>query len=99
MQHDVCAVSQCHEHKKKQSNLGVVAAEKNLVYSVFANLQFMTSNLNLLIGDGVHQKNLVWRNGHGKRKDETALELLQILSPFVAAAMYRKGTPIPSRRI
>ncbi|OGX05440.1 MAG: glycosyltransferase [Omnitrophica bacterium RIFCSPLOWO2_12_FULL_50_11] len=70
----------------------VDAARKNPDYTVFASRQLMDGDRDLLDGDGdaYHISGLVWREGHGKRKDETADEPQEIFSPCAAAALYRR---------
>lgn len=67
-------------------------AENNPDYSMFSSRQLMEANHRLLDGDGdaYHISGLVWRQGHGKRKDEAASESREIFSPCAAAALYRR---------
>lgn len=74
----------------------VDAASKNPDYTMLASRQIMDSNRDLLDGDGdvYHISGLVWREGHGKRKDVAADDLREIFSPCAAAALYRRDTLI-----
>lgn len=58
----------------------------------FGSLQLIAGSEHLLDGDGdaYHVSGLVWRNGHGKRKDEAVHEPREIFSPCAAAALYRR---------
>lgn len=70
----------------------VDAARKNPDYKMFASRQIMDSDRDFLDGDGdvYHISGLVWRESHGKRKDEVAHEPREIFSPCAAAALYRR---------
>lgn len=68
------------------------AAERNPGYSMFASRQFINGNDHFLDGDGdvYHISGLVWREGHGKHKDEAARESREIFSACAAAALYHR---------
>lgn len=70
----------------------VEEAENSPDYSMFSSRQLMEANHRFLDGDGdaYHISGLVWRQGHGKRKDEVACESREIFSPCAAAALYRR---------
>jgi GT2 family glycosyltransferase len=72
------------------------AVEENPDCSIFASRQIMAGNCHLLDGDGdtYHISGLVWREGHGKHKDEATFELREIFSPCAAAALYRRDALI-----
>lgn len=72
------------------------AARKNLDYTMFASQQLIADNPNLLDGDGdvYHVSGLVWRDGHGLRKEEAADGQREIFSPCAAAALYKRETVI-----
>lgn len=74
----------------------VSVAEKNPGYSMFASRQLMDEDHHLLDGDGdvYHISGLVWREGHGRPKDEATHEPRQVFSPCAAAALYRKDALI-----
>lgn len=68
------------------------AAEQNPGYSMFASRQLMDEDHHRLDGDGdvYHISGLVWREGHGRRKNEAAHAPAEIFSPCAAAALYRR---------
>lgn len=71
----------------------VEEAENNPDYSMFSSRQLMIdANHCFLDGDGdvYHISGLVWRNGHGKHKDEATPESREVFSPCAAAALYRR---------
>lgn len=72
------------------------AAEKNPDSSMFASRQLMDADCHLLDGDGdvYHISGLVWREGHGWRKDDLTHEAREIFSPCAAAALYRRDALI-----
>lgn len=69
------------------------AAGEHPDYSMFACRQLMDGARQLLDGDGdsYHCSGLVWREGHGRRKDEATSEPREIFSPCAAAALYRRA--------
>lgn len=68
------------------------AARESPDYTMFASRQVMDENRDLLDGDGdtYHISGLVWRKGHGKRKDKAVYEAREAFSPCAAAALYRR---------
>lgn len=68
------------------------AAQQHPDYTCFGSRQLVAGSEHLLDGDGdaYHISGLVWRNGHGKRKDEAVHEPREIFSPCAAAALYRR---------
>ncbi len=70
----------------------VDAARKNPDYTMFASRQLMDGDRDLLDGDGdaYHISGLVWREGHGKCKDDASDEPREIFAPCAAAALYRR---------
>ena len=68
------------------------AAERNPDFSFFASQMVMALDSTRLdgAGDVYHISGLVWRSGHGIKKDEYPLIEGEVFSPCAAAALYRR---------
>lgn len=72
------------------------AVQRHPDCACFGSRQLIAGSEHLLDGDGdvYHISGLVWRDGHGKRKDEAVHEPREIFSPCAAAALYRRDVLI-----
>lgn len=69
----------------------VEAARKMPDAASFGSCQLMAGNAEMLDGteDVCHLSGLVWRNGHGRLRDDSDMVAREIFSPCAAAALYR----------